>query len=126
VGERRVLWTYYGVLLGVFVAYAFLDQVWLLYAVFVLDGVLGVATTAFTTYVNRIAPPPEHTGLLSMGVAFNHVAAVAMPLVGGILWNTVGYRWAFLIGIPAALASMVVVSRMRTAHQAPAELEIQH
>jgi MFS family permease len=114
VGERRVLWTYYSILIGVFTAYAFIDQTYLLFAVFVLDGVLGVCTLAFTTYVNSIAPPNEHTGLLSMGVAANHVAAVAMPLAGGVLWKMAGYQWAFLIGIPAALASLWVVGRMRT------------
>ena len=47
-----------------------------------------------------------------MGVAANHVASVTMPLVGGILWTTLGYQWAFLLGIPAAVASLVVVARL--------------
>ena len=47
-----------------------------------------------------------------MGVAANHVAAVAMPFVGGILWTTLGYQWAFLLGIPAAAASIAVVARL--------------
>jgi MFS family permease len=113
VGEKRVLTTYYSILILVFVAYAAVNVSGILYAIFVIDGTLSVCNTAFSTYVNRIAPASEHTPTLSMGVAANHVAAVAMPFVGGLLWNYVGFRWAFLIGIPAALASMVVVSRMR-------------
>jgi len=40
-----------------------------------------------------------------MGVAMNHVAAVTMPLVGGILWKYLGFKWTFLIGSAAAAAS---------------------
>ncbi|MFH0921894.1 MAG: MFS transporter [Fibrobacterota bacterium] len=112
-GERRVLYGYYGALILVFCAYAYINFATVLYAVFLVDGTLSVSTLAFTTYVNRIAPKSEHTPLLSMGVAANHVAAVAMPFTGGLLWKYAGYRWAFLIGIPAALASMAVVSRMK-------------
>ncbi|HOX40036.1 MAG TPA: MFS transporter [Candidatus Brocadiia bacterium] len=114
VGEKRVLTSYYSALIGVFIIYAFVSEPRILYVVFVIDGVLSVCTTAFTTYVNHIAPKNEHTPLLSMGVAANHVAAVTMPLTGGFLWNYAGYRWAFLIGIPAAIASMAVVMKMRT------------
>ena len=67
---------------------------------------------ALTTYVSRIAPASERTPTLSMGVAMNHVAAVAMPFLGGLLWNSLGYRWAFLIGIPAAAASILIVLRL--------------
>jgi MFS family permease len=42
----------------------------------------------------------------------NHVAAVTMPFLGGLLWNSLGYRWAFLIGIPAAVASILIVLRL--------------
>jgi len=71
-----------------------------------------VFAVALTTYVSRIAPASEHTPTLSMGVAMNHVAAVSMPFLGGILWNNLGYRWAFLIGIPAAVASVAIVLRL--------------
>jgi Kef-type K+ transport system membrane component KefB len=47
-----------------------------------------------------------------MGVASNHVASVVMPFLGGILWTTLGYQWAFLLGIPAAATSIAIVSRL--------------
>jgi len=42
-----------------------------------------------------------------MGVAMNHAAAVAMPLVGGALWVTLGHQWTFLAGAVAAALSVV-------------------
>jgi len=55
-----------------------------------------------------------------MGVAMNHVAAVAMPFLGGLLWNSLGYRWAFLLGIPAAAASVLIVTKLPAATGTPA------
>jgi len=112
VGERRVLVFYYVFVTAVFFVYAFVRSKYLLYGVYVLDSATFVFATALTTYVNKIAPMNEHTPTLSMGVAFNHVASVSMPFLGGILWNTLGYQWAFLIGIPAAAASIWIVLRL--------------
>jgi len=112
VGEKRVLAFYYTSMILVFLGYAFVPVKGLLYAIFVLDGGFFVFAVALTTYVSRIAPASEHTPTLSMGVAMNHVAAVSMPFLGGLLWNNLGYRWAFLIGIPAAAASVAIVLRL--------------
>ena len=112
VGEKRILGFYYSTMILVFFGYAFIPIKGLLYAIFVLDGSFFAFAVALTTYVSRIAPPSERTPTLSMGVAMNHVSAVTMPFLGGILWNTIGYRWAFLIGIPAAVASIIIVLRL--------------
>lgn len=106
VGERRALVVYYTSMAILFSGYGFIESRALLYALFVLDTVLFAFTMAQTTYINRIAPPSEHTATLSMGVAMNHVAAVLMPLIGGLLWNYAGYRWAFLTGVGAAALSV--------------------
>ena len=112
VGERKVLVFYYSFVTLMFLGYAFLRGKYILYAVFVLDNATFVFNTGLTTYVNAIAPRSEHRPTLSMGVAANHVASVAMPFLGGILWATLGYQWAFLVGIPAAAASIAIVLGM--------------
>ena len=109
VGERKVLVFYYSFVTVMFLGYAFLHGKYILYAVYILDNATFVFNTGLTTYVNKIAPKSEHRPTLSMGVAANHVASVTMPFLGGILWATLGYQWAFLIGIPAAAASIVIV-----------------
>jgi predicted MFS family arabinose efflux permease len=112
VGERRVLVFYYSFVTVMFLGYAFLRGKYVLYAVYVLDNATFIFNTGLTTYVNKIAPKSEHRPTLSMGVAANHVASVTMPFLGGILWATLGYQWAFLIGIPAAAASIWIVMGM--------------
>ena len=112
VGERKVLVFYYSFVTIMFLGYAFLQGRYILYAVYILDNATFVFNTGLTTYVNKIAPKSEHRPTLSMGVAANHVASVTMPFLGGVLWATLGYRWAFLIGIPAAAASIWIVLGM--------------
>ena len=74
---------------------------------------------ALKTYVRRIAPPSEYTAVLSMAVAFNHVAAVTMPLAGGLLWKYFGYEYAFYAGAAAAAVSAAIALRVPR-RQAPA------
>ena len=111
VGERRVLVFYFTVLTGLFVCYAAIPVAGVLYAIYVVDGAMFVFAMALTTYVNRIAPKSEHTPTLSMGVAMNHVAAVTMPLAGGLLWRFAGHEWVFYIG--AAVAAVSILPALR-------------
>ena len=132
VGERRILTLYYACIILVFVGYAFIPSGHMnaagavpplapwpsffrllpLFALFVLDSALFMLNMATTTYVSRIAPPAEHTPTFSMGVAMNHVAAVSMPFVGGILWIHAGMRWTFLAGALAAALSVLAAQRV--------------
>jgi MFS family permease len=112
IGERRVLVFYYACLTAFFVGYAFVDAPRVLYVLFVVDSSFFVFAMALNTYVNRLVPAGERTPTLSMGVAFNHAAAVAMPLVGGVLWVTLGSRWTFLAGTFAAALSVLVALRV--------------
>ena len=116
VGERRILVFYFGAITLVFVGYAMIPSKPVLYVLFVADSVFFTLAMALTTFVNRIAPPAEHTPTLSMGVAMNHVAAVIMPFIGGILW-TYGYRWTFLAG--AAAAALSILGALRVPRHEP-------
>jgi MFS family permease len=112
IGERRVLVFYYAFMTLCFVGYAFIRNKYVLYGVFLLDSSFFVFAMALTTYIGRLVPPNEKTMTLSMGVAMNHIAAVSMPLAGGLLWKYLGYQWTFLIGSAAAAASVWVAWRV--------------
>ena len=112
VGERRVLTFYYLSLAAIFCGYAVFQSKWVLAGLFMVDNLMFTLGMALTTYARRIAPPEEHTPTLSMGVAMNHVAAVTMPLVGGLLWRYLGYQWTFGMGAGAAALSLLAVARL--------------
>ena len=107
-GERRILVFYFSCLMLFFLGYAFSLDKRILFTLYVIDGSFFIFVIALTTFVNRIAPPAEHTATLSMGVAINHIAAVGMPLVGGLLWDIVGYQWVFIFGAIGAGVSALV------------------
>jgi len=110
IGERPVLMFYYATLVVFFCGYAFVHNKYLLWGVFLLDNAFFALAMALTTYVRHIAPPAEHTPTLSMGVAMNHVSAVAMPLVGGYVWKYFDYKWTFAMG--AAVAAVSILAAM--------------
>jgi MFS family permease len=124
IGERRVLIAYYTSIVFVFIGYALVPNAYLLYGLFVADSALFMFAMATTTYVNRIAPPSEHTPTLSMGVAMNHVAAVAMPLAGGFLWKFLGYQYAFALGAVAAVLSVVAAASVPRHTPKPSSIKI--
>ena len=115
VGERAVLSIYYLMLAMVFVLYASIPYRTWLYALYVLDNVLFVLALALPSYLNRVAEPDDRRQCLAMGVTMNHIAAVLMPLVGGMLWQRYGYQIPFYCGAAVALLSLMVCRKVPSA-----------
>ncbi len=96
-GERRVLILNYALVIVLSLGYAFVHWIWLIYFVYIADGVLQGFDVASTTYMDKIAPKEEIPGTLAMGSTINHITGVAVPTVGGFLWETFG-PWATFLG----------------------------
>jgi predicted MFS family arabinose efflux permease len=115
VGEKRALTVNFLLLVFVFVGYAYVPVLPLLYALFVADHVLFGFRIALQSYFQKIAVHRrEITPNLSFGQTINHIASVVVPLVGGIIWETVGSHYTFLVGVGIAIVSLVLVQWMRT------------
>ena len=119
-GERRTLSVSYALLVLCCVAYATIQQAWILAAVLVLIKLLSLMGVGLSTYVNRIAPTGELTPTLSAGISINHITSVAMPIVAAAVLPLVGYSGIFwgtavlvLLSIPFAL--MIRVPKSATA-----------
>ena len=46
------------------------------------------------------------------GVTFEHLAGIVIPVVGGMLWVTYGYRYAFLVGAAVSVICLLTVTRL--------------
>lgn len=113
-GERRMLSLYYVLLIGVFAGYAVIPRVHALYGLYMLDNLLFGFAIAITTYVNGIVRAGEMTPTLTMGTTMNHVAAVVVPVTGGVLWRSLGdFRIPFWIGIGLVVLSLDAARRIR-------------
>jgi MFS family permease len=127
IGERRPLMYYAVGLMLVFLGYATLQNVWILYALFLIDHVLFSFGVGFTTYLHRIVRPGELTPCLAMGTTMNHIAAVSVPIGGALLWSATGnYQVPFWVGL--FIAAVALVATQRLPHgprpsEAPAQLE---
>ncbi|TVM28068.1 MFS transporter, partial [Oceanidesulfovibrio marinus] len=61
------------------------------------------SSMAIRTYFQKIADPADIAPSMAVGFTINHIAAVLIPVLGGILWLT-HYRW---VVIGAACLSVV-------------------
>ena len=113
VGERTMLSVSYAGLFFVFIGYATIKNVTHLYVLYCIDNFLFVGRIALMTYVNKIASPQDLKPTLAMGVTMNHVAAVSVPLVGGLAWASFGYQIIFIGGAVCTLISLVCTQLMR-------------
>jgi predicted MFS family arabinose efflux permease len=113
-GERRTLTINFVLLVFVFLGYAYVPVLPVLYGLFVADHMLFGLRISLQSYFQKIAAHPrEITPNLSLGQTINHIAAVVIPLVGGIVWETLGSAYTFLVGVGIVCASLVVVQWMR-------------
>lgn len=107
-GERAMLSASYIGLAIVFFGYAVVTHRPTLYALYCIDNIIFFGGIALTTYLHKIAPPEDLKPSLAMGVTMNHFAAVASPLVGGLVWYHFGYEVIFFSGSLLAVISLIV------------------
>jgi predicted MFS family arabinose efflux permease len=114
-GERRILILNFLLLIPVFLGYAYVRSLPILYVLFVADHVLFGFGIARQSYFQKIAVhPQEITPNISLGQTINHIAAVNIPVVGGVVWEALGSRYTFMIGVVIVVLSLIAVQWMRT------------
>jgi len=123
-GERKVLTFNFVGLIGVFLGYAFVPYLPVLFAFFVLDNIFFGFNLAIESYFQKIAfSTQEITSNISMGQTINHISALVVPILGGILWEQVAPSATFLAGVAIAVVSLVLVQFIRT-DSAPAPVPV--
>jgi predicted MFS family arabinose efflux permease len=123
-GERRVLTVNFAGLIGVFLGYALVPYLPVLYALFVLDNIFFGFNVAIDSYFQKIARSQEEiTSNVSMAQTINHIASLIVPIVGGLLWTQIAPSATFLAGAVIAVISLVLVQFIRT-RPAPAAVAV--
>lgn len=114
-GERKVLTVNFVGLIGVFLGYAYIPFLPVLYMLFVLDHVFFGFNMAVDSYFQKIAhSPKEITSNVSAAQTINHISALIVPVLGGILWERVSPSATFLAGVAIAIVSLILVQFIRT------------
>jgi predicted MFS family arabinose efflux permease len=112
-GERWVLSVEYSGLVCVFLVYAFTGSKSLAIAMYILDHILFNFAIAIRTYFQKVADPADIAPSMAVGFTINHIAAVVMPAIGGLLWM-VDYRIPFIAGALFSLVSLLAVQRIQS------------
>ncbi len=115
-GERKVLSLEYFSLVFIFIAYALVESKALVALLYVADHIFFNFAIAINTFFQKIADPRDIAPSMAVGFTINHIAAVVLPAIGGMLW-LVDYRIPFIGGAVLSLASLVLVQLI------PGELE---
>jgi len=110
-GERLAMIVEYVGLFTVFALYAgiyyFHWGVWLAMGLYVLDHLLFALAIAQKTYFQKIADPSDIAQTAGVASTINHMAAVGIPAVFGLIW-LVSPTAVFLIGAGMACVSLVL------------------
>ncbi|MGD8372505.1 MAG: hypothetical protein PVF76_17635 [Syntrophobacterales bacterium] len=115
-GERKVLSLEYFSLIFIFLAYATVQSKAVLALLYILDHIFFNFAIAIRTYFQKVADPRDIAPSMAMGFTINHIAAVVLPAVGGLLWM-VDYRIPFVAGAAFSLVSLIAVQQIRVQAQ---------
>ena len=113
-GERVVLVTSSLILVFIFSGYAYVSWLPLLAVLYVVDNVLFGSSIALHSYARKIAEKSDLTSCISFSVTINHVSAVILPVVGGVIWETLGFKATFLFGAAIVFLDMLFSLRVKT------------
>jgi MFS family permease len=107
IGERRSLVIEYSGLILIFSGYALVEQSWIAVILYLLDHFFFGLTIAQKTYFQKIADPADIASTAGVSFSINHVAAVIIPVVFGMLWLS-SPALVFYAGAGMALLSLLL------------------
>lgn len=107
-GERNVLSLEYAALILVFLGYAVVETKALAALLYILDHIFFNFAIAIKTFFQKVADPEDIAPSMAVSFTINHIAAVFLPALGGLLW-LVDYRIPFFLGASLSLISLLTV-----------------
>jgi hypothetical protein len=114
-GERVVLSLESASLVVLFIGYAFVDNVWFVVGLYVIDSVFFNFAIGLNTYLQKTADPVDLGSLTAVGFTINHISAVIIPIFGGAMWM-LNWRLPFIIGTGLTLLSLYFTQMIKTSY----------
>jgi len=109
IGERRVLRIEYIGLIFIFIAYGLVENSQIAAVLYVVDHLFFALAIAIKTYFQKIAQPEDIAASAGVSFSINHIAAVVIPAILGLVW-IVNSSWVFYIGAGFAACSLILSS----------------
>ena len=110
-GERKALIFEYVGLTFIFAGYAFVESSYLAVFLYIADHLFFSIAIALKTYFQKIADPADIASSAGVSFTINHIAAVFIPVVFGLLW-LYSPSLVFLAGAGMACVSLLLAFNM--------------
>ncbi len=104
-GERHILLLEYLGLIVIFISYAYVQTSWVAAVLYVADHLLFAMAIAINSYFHKITEPKDIASTAGVAFTINHIAAVVIPILFGILWMYSSSA-VFLAGAGMAIVSL--------------------
>jgi hypothetical protein len=114
-GERVVLSLESGSLILLFLGYAFINNVWIVVGLFILDSIFFNFSIGLNTYLQKTADPEDLGSSTAVGFTINHISAVIIPVFGGVLWM-LNWRLPFIVGTGFTILSLFFTQMITTSY----------
>jgi hypothetical protein len=114
-GERVVLSLESGSLIALFLGYAFIDNVWVVVGLYILDSIFFNFSIGLNTYLQKTADAQDLGPTTAVGFTINHISAVIIPVFGGALWM-LNWRLPFLVGTGFTILSLYFTQMITTSY----------
>ncbi|RLB75864.1 MAG: MFS transporter, partial [Deltaproteobacteria bacterium] len=85
-GERNALLLEYTGLIIVFLGYALVEIAWIGAGLYLLDHLFFALSISLKTYFQKIAAPEDIASTAGVSFTINHIAAVCLPVIFGLIW----------------------------------------
>jgi hypothetical protein len=112
-GERKVLSLEYFSLIIIFIGYAFVESKLIIAVLYILDHIFFNFSMGIRTFFQKIGDDKDIAPSMAVGFTINHIAAVVIPAIGGLMW-IVDYRIPFIAGAIMSGISLSLVQFIRT------------
>lgn len=107
IGERSSLILEYTGLLILFISYALVESQSVAVALYIVDHILFAMAIAVKTYFQKIADTEDLTSSAGVSFTINHIAAVFLPAVLGLVWV---HNYSLVFFIAAGIAALSLLA----------------
>ena len=81
---------------------------------FLVDQMIFSVSMARATYLKKIArQPADIQPALTAAVTIDHVFSISAALIGGLIWNSFGFQYVFLMGAVLAVINFFTARQVR-------------
>jgi len=113
-GARVVLSVEYIAIFAIFAGYAFIENRTAVAGLYILDHIFFGCSMGINTFFQKMARKEDIAPSMAVGFTINHISAVVIPVIGGLLWM-MNWRIPFLFGMLLSIFSFIFTQKIKKA-----------